>query len=168
MSNTKKIEPEVSSAADFKRKPDPIKLPSGLVMRLRNPGLIAMAQNGLIPNSLMALVQEGIKKGKEPEPEEVLGADGVDMAEMGQMVRTIVCSAAYEPKVLDVIDPETGEPWTKRDDDQVYVDDIDEMDQMFIFQWAIGGTSNLEQFRKESAAVLATVPGRKAVARKGK
>jgi len=166
MSNTRKTAKKASSAAEFKKAKGPVKLPSGLYMELKRPGLMALAKDGLIPNSLMGIVDAGIKAGKAPEPSEVLGEDGVDIAEMEKMVDNIVCAVAVDPEVSPLIDPETGEPWVERDDDVVYIDDIEEMDKMFIFQYVTGGTSNLEQFRQESANLLASVSGQQNLAGK--
>lgn len=168
MSNTRKTSPKASSAAQFKRAKGPIELPSGLYMELKKPGLLALAKDGIIPNSLMGIVDAGIQAGKAPEPAEILGKGGVDLTEMENMVNNVICEVAVDPEVLPLIDPETMEPWTERDEDQVYVDDLEETDKMFIFQYSTGGTRDLEQFRRESADLLAPVSGQQAVGRKAK
>lgn len=168
MSNTKKIAKKASTAAAFKKAKGPVELPSGLYMELKRPGLLALAKDGLIPNSLMGIVDAGIKAGKAPEPEEILGTGGVDIAAMEDMVNNIIVAVAVDPEVLPLIDPETQEPWEERDDDQVYVDDLEETDKMFIFQYSTGGTRDLEQFRRESADLLAPVLGQQVVGGKTK
>jgi hypothetical protein len=47
-----------------------------------------------------------------------------------------------------------------REPDVVYTDYIDMMDQMFIFQFVVGGTRDLETFRQEYGDVLAGLESR--------
>ena len=44
-----------------------------------------------------------------------------------------------------------------RSDEVLYVDELDDEDKSFIFQWLTGGTSDLEQFRKQQSANVATL-----------
>jgi hypothetical protein len=48
-------------------------------------------------------------------------------------------------------------PLNERDDDSLYTDDIDVDDKTFIFNYVVGGSSDLEQFRDEYGDALATV-----------
>lgn len=51
-------------------------------------------------------------------------------------------------------------PVEDRDVDILYTDDIDQEDKTFIFNFAVGGTRDLEQFREEYSDAVATVqPG---------
>lgn len=67
-----------------------------------------------------------------------------------------------------VVEPEINLP-PKNDDDRieglVYVDSIDIQDKMFIFQYVLGGTSSLEQFRAESDELMGGVDAGEPVAR---
>lgn len=45
----------------------------------------------------------------------------------------------------------------ERDPNVLYVDQVSMEDKVFVFQWALGGTSNLEQFRKEHRANVESV-----------
>lgn len=49
----------------------------------------------------------------------------------------------------------------ERDADVLYSDEVDLDDKIFIFQWALGGTSNLENFRDEQRSSMGLVSDRK-------
>lgn len=126
--------------------------PSGQSCRARRPGIQTFITRGMIPNQLMPLI-EGAISGKEVDVAEL--AKGLDLEKIQDMMGlfdavTIYC--VMEPKVLP-LPPEDEE----RDDDAVYVDMIEMDDKMFIFQWAVGGTSDLEEFRKQSSATVDAV-----------
>lgn len=48
-------------------------------------------------------------------------------------------------------------PFGERDEDVLYTDDIDQDDKVFIFNFVVGGTRDLERFRAEYGDALATV-----------
>lgn len=87
------------------------------------------------------------------------------------MVNLLCCQAVVEPKLhpmvwteedleLELCDPdEVGDEITedRKDDDTLYVDELDEEDRMFIFQWVIGGTDDIARFREEASTDLASV-----------
>jgi hypothetical protein len=172
MSNTRKL-PAKTQAATHATSADEwnqevltriVTLPSGKAVEIKkNVGIMDMANEGLIPNSLMSTVQEMIKKGgKSPGNEEVvkfLGEVDDAIPTMYAMVDAAIVKMVVVPKVkLTPTDDEerlTG-PW-------IYCDQIDETDKMFLFGIFSGGTDDVAQFRKESAAQLAPVLGRKAV-----
>lgn len=45
-------------------------------------------------------------------------------------------------------------PDEDRDEELLYADDVDIEDKQFIFQFVVGGSSDLEQFRREQAATV--------------
>lgn len=179
MSNTRKAagDRKTTSAKQWKKNTAVLELPSGQFMKCKNPGLTAIAHGGLIPNSLMGVVMDAIKEGREPSPAEIL-SDQVDMDDMFAMMDKAVIAVAVEPAVLPV--PVWDEDdWGKdlctreqigqiaehkRDPEQLYIDEVDGSDKEFIFGWVTGGTTDLEQFRAERANLLATIPGQPAVA----
>jgi hypothetical protein len=143
----------VSSAADFKKrkKGAPLLLPSGLVMVCKRVGLESFLAQGDVPNPLIPIVEQALAKGQSADVNAIIGntEGGVDVGmirEMLTMVNTVVVSVSIEPKVHEV--PEDDEE--DRDDDLLYVDEIDEEDKMFLFQWTIGGTDDVAQFRREA------------------
>lgn len=144
-------------ASGWKKSGAVLQLPSGNVMRLKNPGIMELAHQGLIPNSLMSTIMDSIAKGKtDLKPEEMLV--NLEVSDLFDMMSGAIISMAVEPEVHPV--PEPGDP---RDPELVYIDDISEEDQLFIWQWATGGTTDVEQFRRERASELAALPGRKAL-----
>jgi hypothetical protein len=108
---------------------------------------------GLIPNTLLPLVSDALSKGKAPSQRQI--ADTMSMEKLRDMATLFDAVTVYcvvEPKVHPV--PPNGE---ERDDELLYVDEIDFDDKVFIFQFAVGGTRDVEAFRKELSAYVAAV-----------
>lgn len=164
MSNTRKLpqDHKPTPVARWKKNGATLVLPSENVMKLRNPGIMDLASKGLIPNALMAVIMEALKKGREPKPEEIMTED-LGISEMFEMMDSAIIEMAEEPQVFPL--PETGE---SKDPNKLYIDEIDQEDKMFIWGWATGGTTDVAQFRRERAGVLANVPGQQAVGGKTK
>lgn len=149
---------DVSPVSSWKREKSPVlTLPSGNRVKVFNPGMKTFLVNGTMPNSLMSLAEGALQKGQplgENEMENLLN-DPKKIADMLQFVDKLTMAVVVEPKVHPT--PEEG---ADRSDDVLYVDDMDDEDKLFIFQWATGGTTDLEQFRDELAGTLASVqPG---------
>ena len=148
---------KISQVGDFKKRISGVfELPSGLVMRLKNPGgMQALMAAGLIPNSLMTTITESINKGKSTKPDDIIPSGGVDSSflnEMTTMLNEIIVRCAVEPTVEPIPTNEA-----ERLDTQLYADEIPDDDKMFVFQWLSGGTADLEKFREEHEAGLASV-----------
>jgi hypothetical protein len=45
----------------------------------------------------------------------------------------------------------------ERDEEVLYADQVDMADKMFIFQWCLGGTRDLEKFRREQGATVGSL-----------
>jgi hypothetical protein len=146
-------------AKGWKKAGAVLTLPSGNTMRLKNPGIMELAHQGLIPNALMATIMTSVQKGQEPTADSLM--EGVEVQDMFDMMANAIISMAVEPEIHPI--PEAGEP---RDPELLYIDEMDEPDKMFIWQWATGGTDDVEQFRRESGDVLAALSGQQAVAQK--
>lgn len=165
MSNTKRLPknnptttPEPTPASAWKKTGDVLTLPSGNTLRVTNPGIMGLAHKGLVPNSLMTVIMDAVQKGKEPKPEEIM-SENLDIAEMFGMMDNAIIEMAQEPKVLPL--PEEGEP---RDPASLYIDEISDEDKTFLWQWATGGTADVEQFRRESTRDMGALLGQQAVA----
>lgn len=148
-----------TSVSEFKKKnkPELMELPSGVYMTLRNPGgLRLFLKQGLIPNSLMLIVQESLDKGQDQLAKKVdqQGVDPAMAADMIALVDVVTIAACVEPQVHEA--PETE---ADRDDEILYVDELEDEDKMFIFQWVSGGTRDLESFRAGLSKQLAAVAG---------
>ena len=153
---------KVSQVGDFKKRLNGVfELPSGLVVKLRNPGgMQGLIKAKLIPNSLMGIIQKSIKSGSGVDADVVSDAITQDdnfLQEMTEALDAIAVACLVEPKVHPV--PETEDD---RSDELLYADELPDDDKMFIFQWVSGGVSDLETFRQRHAqnmASLASVSG---------
>lgn len=141
-----------SPVSSWKQKTPLLELPSGHRVEVFNPGLKTFLVNGSIPNSLMTLADKALKNGQPLEQDQLdaLVNDPQKIADMLKMVDVIAMGVVINPKLHPV--PETG---ADRDPDLLYVDEMDDEDKLFIFQWATGGTRDLERFRSELAGSLA-------------
>jgi hypothetical protein len=134
-----------------------MELPSGLVVYARNPGgLQAFMAGGTIPNSLMPIVQDALKTGKMPNPEELMSTDGGFDPEMlkamGEMLDSVAVTVIKDPEVLPKPESEGD-----RLDTQLYADEIPMDDKQFLMQWVTGGTRDLETFRRQLESGLVGV-----------
>lgn len=174
---------EVSSAKGWKRnKGEEIELPSGNVALVKRPGPQALLSKGILPDTLMPIVQQAIRSGKGLKTEDVgaLLKDPQSLVHMLDAMDRLLVEVVVEPPVHyhrklvvkgkeDVggvtAGPAYGEdewvliPEDERDNDAyIYTDDVDEEDKMFIFNYAVGGTRDLETFRREHAAGMGNLP----------
>lgn len=147
-----------TSVAAWKKSSVPplIEMPSGNWMRVRKIGLQALIKTGVMPNSLMGIAQKAVAEGKKEEVSEsdmlALLQDEKKVEEIGRFMDEVVILCAFEPKVHKL--PEAG---VERDDDKLYVDEIEDEDKMFLFQVVTGGTTDIEAFRQETGATMAAV-----------
>lgn len=166
MSNKEEAaKPEISTASSWKKTspvaaPHEIEVPSGNVCLAKRPGMGAFLTAGLIPNSLMPIVSKAME-GKGVSDKQLSGEmsrimqDPTKIQEMFDLVDAVVIHVVVQPEMLPK--PEHEE---MRHPDKLYVDEVDEEDKLFLFNWAVGGTSDLERFRAEQAELLEPVsPG---------
>lgn len=160
MPNTKNNTPRrASSVADFKKKDEATELPSGLCIKLSRKSLAGFIIAGNVPNSLMSVITgaSNKKKGAEETMNDIL-AQPDKLTEMFSMVDQFVMSVALEPRVYPVPEVEAD-----RDDELLYIDELEQEDKMYIFMRAMGGTTTLESFRGELAAGVDLVQQREDV-----
>lgn len=137
--------------------PHDLTVPSGQVCLVRRPGLDALMAEGLL-GDLDSLTQ--IVNSKHIE--RVNGKDSVNAASMLKdaksvenvlhLVNKVVCATVIQPPVF--MPPNDV---TLRKQGVVYADSIDINDKMFIFQYVLGGTADLERFRQQSEDALGGV-----------
>lgn len=159
MATQRSSAPKPTTAQQWKKASQgvPLEVPSGNTALVRNPGMQIFMQRGLIPNSLMPIVRQAMSgKPLDLKAEDMTEQHLEDMLALFDAV-TVYC--VVEPKVLAV--PADGE---ERAEDVLYVDEVDFDDKQFIFQWAVGGTKDLEKFREEQAATMESVRGGAALA----
>jgi len=146
----------ISTVQDFKSKSKRIatlELPSGAVIQAKNSGSMSVFMKaGVIPNSLMAIVQESMASGQQPDMSSVLKDGNLDLdmvRDMLDVINTVTVECWVMPPVLPIPENEQN-----RDPELLYVDEVLDDDKVFVFQWVTGGTRDLEQFRQEHQAAM--------------
>lgn len=164
-----------------------ITIPSGDLVLARRIGPTEMIKSGMLTkvDVLSAIVQsdhiDRVDGRTEPQsPAERERAQAAEIAEMMkdptkllsamEVIDDIAILVVVEPKVYPVpvpipdpggmIDPDTNEPMMVLPDriiGQIYVDSIPWDDKMFLFQWTLGGTTDLEAFREGLGAGMDAV-----------
>lgn len=138
-----------------------LEVPSGNVALVRPVGMQAFLDKGMIPNSLREIAIEAIKGKKAPELK-TEDLDEEQIINMMQLFDSVTVYCVLQPEVLPVPLDEEGNPIPPRNREDVealYVDDVDLPDKMFIFQYACGGTRNVEQFREEYLSSMESISG---------
>lgn len=155
-------EPEVTPIQGWKRPaaPKPLTVPSGNVALVRRKPLEALWKQGMIPNSLLPLVQKAIKSGEKVKHEDVEAWTEEHMSDIVELIDRVVVDCVVKPKVAPVpLDDDGNEvPYEDRDQDKLYVDEVDDEDKAFIYQYVTGGTDDVARFRAEQATGLEIVP----------
>lgn len=184
----------VTSIKDWKKQAQvgkhEIDLPSGntcLAQRLQPEAFLA---SGTIPDSLSPIVTEAIrtKKGLPPNALDDMTKDPKRIAEAMRMIDQVTCYIVIEPPVYMPPTCEVCEKYyndnpahtdlshkerhtyneADRDEETLYADEVDLNDRMFLFQWAVGGTADVESFRAQLEAGVGGLSAGKAVPRKAK
>lgn len=173
-------------AGKWKRqKGEELELPSGNVALVKRPGPQALLSEGILPDTLMPIVQQAISKGKGIKPQDIDMKDPKVITDMLGAMDKLLLKVVVEPKVaydkclkpMDMGGVTPGpalEEWVDIPDDirdgestcpncgevhadsneVIYVDEVDLDDKMFVFNYAVGGTRDLERFRSEQSARL--------------
>ena len=137
-------------------------VPSGQVCQVRQPGVENLIAAGVLENAdtLMGLVNKKIEKaqGKRPQakktadPSSLLEQDPAQLAKVFGLIDRVVEYMVVQPPVIrPVVKTDDGDrPMMpeERSPEKIYTDSIDLGDRMFIFQYSVGGGSDLESFRQ--------------------
>lgn len=142
-----------------KKEPVPLELPSGNTCLVRPVGMQAFLKQGFIPNSLLGIVQAGLKAGETGKPAEIdtdalmaeALADPEKLQDIFDIADSVTVYCVVEPPVHPI--PEDN----LREEDKLYVDELDLDDKMFIFQFAVGGSRDLEPFRQATGSGMGPV-----------
>lgn len=153
-----------------------LELPSGNVARVKRIPPAAFLQGGLIPDPLTEIIRKAIhtKRGLNPADLDKIADDPEKLASALETIDRVLCKVMVMPTVMmppacdvAVDDGYCGEyantsvhqtPTRSghheyregpRDPSVLYADVVDLQDKMFIFQWSVGGTGELESFRQE-------------------
>jgi hypothetical protein len=142
----------------------PVRVPSGNTALLVRRGMDAFLQEGVIPNGLMPLVPKSMKKGQPPSDADMAGwvEDPEKLKQIVELADAITIRCCIDPVVQAVPKDDAGNilppGHAGRDENILYIDEVEFNDKMFIFSWAVGGTADLEKFREESAPDVGSVP----------
>ncbi len=157
-----------SSVSDFKKKKfEPIQLPSGNWITVKNTSLGGFLQSGNIPNMLLQVIQDSMGKQKAQRDEDIdstvktMLEDPTQLIEIYKSVDAFVIAVAVEPQVHPVPESEND-----RDDELLYVDELDEEDKMFLFSRGMGDAEQAAPFPAPVAKRVGGVQPRKTVASK--
>jgi hypothetical protein len=152
-----------------------LELPSGEVCLVKRPGLPQLIAENVLPDMLTPIANKAIEKGQsgvgvsEEESQEMMAnlmkqENGLES--MLDSFSRITAHCVVEPPVAfhkrKVDDKWENIPEGERDEDILYTDDVDLEDQMFIFQFVVGGSKDLTEFRRklgESVERLVDEPG---------
>lgn len=145
---------QVTSAQNWKKANEGVDLPvpSGNVCRARRIDLPTLVTQGVIPNALMPMVTKAIQTGEFDAQKELADLDLEKITDMMSLYDHVMLACVIEPELHPV--PTAGE---EREEDQLYVDEVDMDDKVFVFQWAVGGTADVERFREEQNSAMGAV-----------
>lgn len=173
MATTENGQKKVTSASAWKgKKGTDLELPSGNVCRVRNPGMDYFIRAGIIPDSLTGMVRQMISGKGDVELTDLVKTDD-DLQKLFGVVDDILIEVVLEPVVNPVpmrtVENDEGKevrepvPFAERDEDKLYVDEVDFDDKIFVFQFACGGTRDLEKFREQQEQAMESVRSGEAV-----
>lgn len=154
-----------------------LELPSGNTCLVIRPGVQGLIKYGILDSldSLTGLVQTELIDPHDPKKMQAAVARMAerpeDLTTAMDLVDKVIAYVVQQPSVLRPIQMTVdGKPSldadgnevplrdSERDPEALYVDDVDLEDKMFIFQFVVGGTRDIETFRAESANMLGGVP----------
>lgn len=136
-----------------------LECPSGQLCLVRRPGLTKLMNDGLLDkiDILTTLVDQTHvkKKSAAARKQQAMQIDMETKKALKDPEKIKDWMAAVDKVVLaTVIKPEispTPANEIDRKPDQIYVDQIEVDDKMYIFSFAVGGTRDAERFRKQLA-----------------
>lgn len=148
-------------------------VPSGALCQVRRPGPVGLIKAGLLDDMdiLGSIVQtdhvdraEGRapssqedEKTKQLRQAQELMQDKDKLLKATSIIEGVVCHCVVQPEIRMVpLD-------TERDPEAVYVDSVDFEDQVFIFQYVMGGTADLESFRTEFGEAVGSLAAQQGV-----
>jgi hypothetical protein len=160
------------SATSWGRAPyQDLQMPSGQLAQVRMPGVQQLIAIGVLDStdSLSALIdKKHIRrvKGKPTLDGASLMSDPKNILSLMQVVDRVTAHMVVQPTVQEPFVKEHDDNGVLanrpiRDDERnpevVYTDAIETIDKMFIFQYAVGGSADLAQFRERFQASLGSL-----------
>lgn len=146
--------------------PHPLELPSGNVCLVKRPGLPQLLKDGVLPDVLTPMAEKVISSVDKDEASSGIDDDLRDimsqpdgMEKMFDAVERVAARVVVEPELRyskhEIGHPDGPSTWELipedlREEDVLYTDQVDLNDLMFIFQYVVGGSRDLEEFRKQT------------------
>jgi hypothetical protein len=153
-----------------------LELPSGEVCLVKRPGLPQLIAADVLPDILTNIAQQAIEEGKTGKNPEKALVDVQSLMSQKEGLSTMLESfsqvTAYcvvqpicryhrrklETVRMDGVDVRWEDiPKEDRNPDFLYTDEVDLEDQMFIFQYVVGGSADLVEFRQQLGESMGSV-----------
>jgi hypothetical protein len=154
-----------TSAKDWKGRVQgnlDLELPSGNVCLVRPFTIAKLISENLLPDSLTPIAQDMVDRGKGKPPadfkkkksnSEEISKDPKALSDMFDLIDRVSSMVVVAPELRYHKEEKDGQtveiPFDDREEDVLYTDEIDIQDKMFIFNWVVGGTTDLERFREQ-------------------
>lgn len=152
-------------------------LPSGNVCLVIRPGVQGLIKHGILDSldTLTGIVQQDLIDANDPKAQlkaaQALASKPDDLLAAMDLMDKVLEYVVKEPRPVRPIRRDaTGKPLLtpegkeiplaeeEREDEVTYTDEVDLDDKLFIFQFVVGGTRDIESFRAQRQAVLGGVP----------
>lgn len=160
-----------TSAAEWRtRQATTVELPSGARAVLRRIGMDKFLEEGFLPDALRKTMAHEISSAsRRPSSFPNLTKD-LKPEELGEWMDTLDRIAArvfhtpevrWHRRVVEVEGEKKSVEILEEDRDYdrfLYTDEIGVEDKQFVFQYAVGGSADLERFRAQTRALVAAVP----------
>lgn len=163
----KKVPPQITPVDEWIESAQesqgvPLELPSGKIALVKPLGIQHFMRAGRIPNTLSPFVESMISgasgKPVDAEKEAADFAQGLaknpdQFKDLFDFVDAITVECVEQPPVLPIPMNALEEPVPIGERPRgLYVDMVDLDDKMFIFNFAVGGTRDVQRFHREVAA----------------
>ena len=173
---------EITQASQWKKpQGEPLTLPSGNTCLVKRPGMEKLLNAGVLPDNLTPIAMEAVKAAeigpqdhKKPKGENEVDKELMEkfLAEEGAIegifaaFDKVTAMCVIQPPVRyhmkEIPSESVPSSWVEipqeeRDENFLYTDDVDQEDKIFIFNFVVGGTRDLERFRKEHGDAVATL-----------
>lgn len=156
--STTEIPTTATRPQDFakkKRSGKLIELPSGAWVKAKGVDLTSFVKEGKIPNALLGIINDALKSGEEMSMESLQEDGDLDLdtiRDMYEMIDAIVMKIVLDPVIHPVPDNEAD-----RSEELLYLDEFEDEDKLYLFNWSQGAVTDLESFRKEQRDGMASL-----------
>ena len=143
-----------------------LEVPSGQVCQARRPGVEGLVRMGLLDkvDSLTGIVDsKHIKrvKGQKTIDEKSLMSDPESLLKAMATIDKVICYVVVQPHIQPAVKTVDGQEVPLTDEEYepgvVYTSMISIEDKMFIFNYAVGGSKDLEKFRQRIGKPLSSL-----------